>query len=216
MEQNTKEWLQARLGNFTGSRISELVGTPRKKDAEFTDTALSYIYEVAGERKINTSYLEDDELWDIYQTLMYSGNKITQWGHEQEDLAARCYARKTGAELQETGSVRHATIEHFAASPDRLTDDLVIEIKSPMPKNFMKYRYEIKDAATLKATAPGYYWQMQAEMMCCKKEAGDFVVFCPFVEGALHVARIARVEEDCKVIEEKINKANEFINKNLL
>lgn len=216
MEQNTKEWLQARLGNFTGSRISELVGTPRKKGAEFTDTALGYIYEVAGERKINTSYLEDDELWNIYEQFMYSSNKITAWGHEQESLAARCYESKTGAVLLETGSVKHETIEYFAASPDRLTDELVIEIKSPMPKNFMKYKFEVKDAATLKSTMPQYYWQMQAEMMCCKKEAGDFVVFCPFVEGALHVARIARVEDDCKVIEEKINKANEFINKNLL
>lgn len=216
MEQNTKEWLQARLGNFTGSRISELVGTPRKKGAEFTDTALSYIYEVAGERKINTSYLEDDELWNIYEQLMYSSNKITAWGHEQEALAARCYESKTGAVLTETGSVKHETIEYFAASPDRLTDELVIEIKSPMPKNFMKYKFEVKDAATLKSTMPQYYWQMQAEMMCCKKEAGDFVVFCPFVEGALHVARIARVEDDCKVIEEKIRKANEFIKNNLL
>ena len=46
VEQGTAEWFKLRLGNFTGSRIGDLMSGGKKGDM-FGKTALAYIYEVA-------------------------------------------------------------------------------------------------------------------------------------------------------------------------
>ena len=47
IKQRDIEWYRSRLGHFTGSRISDLLKSGRKKEQAFGDTALSYIYKVA-------------------------------------------------------------------------------------------------------------------------------------------------------------------------
>lgn len=62
IEQGSKDWLVARLGNFTGSRIGDLMTSGKKKGELFGKTALSYIYEVAAERNLLPKYIKDDLL----------------------------------------------------------------------------------------------------------------------------------------------------------
>ena len=46
--QHDISWYRARLGNLTGSKISDIMKSGRKKGEAFSDTAKAYLYQVAG------------------------------------------------------------------------------------------------------------------------------------------------------------------------
>lgn len=215
IEQGSKEWKLSRLGNFTGSRIGDLM-TSGKKGEMFGKTAFSYLYEVAAERNLLPKYIEDDYYFEIYQQQVSFSNKYTDWGHEVEDFAAERYQLVTGCELEECESIQHLTIPYFSASPDRIAikDGLrkVVEIKAPLPKTFMEYMAEVKDNETLKAVNPKYFYQVQAEMSCTGLDKADFVVFCPFLKHNIHIVEITRDEAVIAEFEKRITAANEIIN----
>lgn len=218
IKQGSPEWFKSRLGNFTGSRIGDLM-TSGKKGVLFGKTALSYIYEVAAERNLIPAYLEDDYLFGIYTSQVSVSNKYTEWGSENEGFAAERYQVLTGCELEECESVNHPTIHYFSASPDRIStkDGIrkVVEIKSPLPKTFMLYKAEVNSNETLKLVNPTYFYQVQAEMSCTNLDEADFIVFCPFLKHNMHIVRITRDDEVIKEFEERINTANDII-ENLL
>ena len=213
--QGSKEWLVSRLGDFTGSRIGDLM-TRGKKGELFGKTALSYIYEVCAERDLLQSYIDDDYLFEIYQQQVSVSNKFIEFGHDNEDFAAERYQIVTGSELEECESIRHPTIPCFSASPDRIAvkDGLrkVVEIKVPLPKTFMEYMAEVKDNETLKSVNPKYYYQTMAEMACTGLDKADFVVFCPFLKHNIHIVEITRDEAVIAEFEKRITAANEIIN----
>lgn len=215
IEQGSKEWLVSRLGNFTGSRIGDLM-TSGKKGELFGKTALSYIYEVCAERDLLQSYIDDDYLFEIYQQQVSVSNKFIEFGHDNEDFAAERYQIITGSELEECESIRHPIIPCFSASPDRISikDGLrkVVEIKCPTPKKFMEYMNEVKDNDTLKSVNPIYFFQTQAEMSCTGLDKADFVVFCPFLKHNIHIVEITRDEAVIAEFEKRIMAANEIIN----
>lgn len=215
IEQGSKEWKLSRLGNFTGSRIGDLM-TSGKKGEMFGNTALSYIYEVCAERDLLQKYIEDDYYFEIYQQQVSFSNKYTDWGHEVEGFAAERYQLVTGCELEECESIQHPTIPYFSASPDRIAikDALrkVVEVKCPTPKKFMEYMNEIKDNDTLKSVNPIYFYQTQAEMSCTGLDKADFVGFCPFLKHNIHIVEITRDEAVIAEFEKRITAANEIIN----
>lgn len=218
IEQGSFGWLRQRLGNFTGSRIGDLM-TSGKKGELFGKTALSYIYEVAAERNLLPKYIDDDYLFEIYQQQVSVSNKYTEWGHENEDFAAERYQLVTGCELEECESVQHPTIPFFSASPDRIATKhgtkRVVEVKCPLPKTFMEYMAEVKDNNTLKSANPKYYYQTMAEMACTGLSKADFVVFCPFLKHNIHIVEITRDEAVIAEFEKRIMAANEIINQML-
>ena len=59
-EQGTLEWQRMRLGKFSGSNIHKLMGKARNKSDIFSQTALTYIKEVAAERCLNQKMVDDD------------------------------------------------------------------------------------------------------------------------------------------------------------
>lgn len=215
IEQGSFGWLRQRLGNFTGSRIGDLM-TSGKKGELFGKTALSYIYEVAAERNLLPKYIEDDYYFEIYQQQISFSNKYTDWGHEVENLAAERYQLITRCELEECESIQHPTIPYFSASPDRIAikdgSRKVVEIKCPLPKTFMEYMAEVKDNETLKSVNPKYYYQTMAEMACTGLDKADFVVFCPFLKHNIHIVEITRDEAVIAEFEKRIMAANEIIN----
>ena len=99
IEQGSFGWLRQRLGNFTGSRIGDLM-TSGKKGELFGKTAFSYIYEVAAERNLLPKYIEDDYLFEIYQNQVSINNKFIEFGHENEDFAAERYSLSQDANLR--------------------------------------------------------------------------------------------------------------------
>ncbi len=204
-----------RLGMFTGSRISDLMSEGRKGEP-FGKTALSYIYEVAAERDLLPMYRSNEELFDIYNELTTVDNRYTRYGHENEDFAVERYELATGNKTEEVGFTTHPTIEWLGASPDRIATNKdgerkVVEVKCPIPANFMRYRSEIHDSATLKAVKPEYYWQIQAELAVTGLDKADFVVFCPFLRSGLHIVEIPRNDEEIRAIEKRVRLANEHI-----
>lgn len=215
IEQGSFEWLRQRLGNFTGSRISDLMVSGKKGEL-FGKTALSYIYEVAAERDLLQSNIDDDYLFEIYQQQVSVSNKYTDWGHENENFAAERYQLVTGCELEECESVQHPTIPFFSASPDRISTKhgtkRVVEVKCPLPKTFMEYMAEVKDNSTLKSVNPKYFYQTQAEMAVTNLKEADFVVFCPFLKHNIHIVKITRDDAVIAEFERRITEANKIIN----
>ena len=120
--------------------------------------------------------------------------------------------------MAELSSCKHDTIPYFAASPDGAIygrdggDIKIIEVKCPNINTYMKYRTLIHDAASLKETEPKYYWQMMAEMSCTGAKGGIFIVYCPWLSKPIHWAEIDRVEDDIKLMEDRVILANDFIN----
>ena len=85
-DQRTIEWMRQRWGHFTGSKVSVLMGKGRKKDQVFSVTAMSYIYQVAGERSFNPAFLEDDDMVEEYIAATEAHSKAMQWGDRQRGI----------------------------------------------------------------------------------------------------------------------------------
>ena len=187
-------------GKFSGSRISDLMKCGRKKEETWSETARSYIYQVAGERLFNEKFLEDDGIFQDYLDLTSVSTKAMQFGSDQEDAAKSLFMQMNfpEGEITELSSCKHDTIPYFAASPDGAIYG-------------MKYRTLIHDAASLKETEPKYYWQMMAEMSCTGATSGIFITYCPWLSKPIHWAEIERNRDDVKLMESRVMLANEFI-----
>lgn len=216
IEQYSMQWYKERLGYFTGSQIYNLMVSGRKKDEMFGKTAISYIYKVASERALPDKILNDEYSFDIYNQLVNATSKTMEWGHDNEELAAKKFSDYTGIRIEKCGSYRHPTIPYLSASPDRIFRTKsggigIVEIKCPLPSTFIQYRAEIKDSETLKAVKPEYWWQIQTEMMCSGARTAFFVAFCPFNKSYLHVVKIEADEAAFKVIEERVRAAEAIV-----
>ena len=219
VEQRSLEWFRSRVGNITGSKVAEIMKSGRKKDELWSDSAKSYLYQIAGERLFNPDFLNDDGVFQDYIDQTSFTTKAMQWGSDQEEAAKSLWMTINfpDGEIADLSSCQHDTIPHFAASPDgaiygRDKDDIrIIEVKCPNINTYMKYRSLIHDAASLKDTEPKYYWQMMAEMSCTGTKSGIFIAYCPWLSKPIHWAEIERVEEDIKLMEERVILANQFI-----
>ena len=220
VEQRSLEWHRMRCGCITGSKVADIMKSGRKKDEVFSETAKAYLFQVAGERLFNPTFLNDDDIFQDYIDQVSVNTKAMQWGADQEDAAKSLFMQMNfpEGEITELSSCKHDTIPYFAASPDgaiHLSDgeDLkIIEVKCPNINTYMKYRTLINDAASLKETEPKYYWQMMAEMSCTVAKGGIFIVYCPWLSKPIHWADIGRVEDDIKLMEDRVILANDFIN----
>ena len=194
----------------------------RNKKTPWSETALSYIYQIAGERLFNPDFLNDDDIFQDYIDQVYVNTKAMQWGADMEDQAKDCFCQlpqNEGIEIADVSSCKHDTIPYFAASPDGAIygrdggDIKIIEVKCPNINTYMKYRTLIHDASSLKETEPKYYWQMMAEMSCTGAKGGIFIVYCPWLSKPIHWAEIERVDDDIELMEQRVILANDFINK---
>ena len=220
VEQRSLEWHRMRCGCITGSKVADIMKSGRKKDEVFSETAKAYLFQVAGERLFNPTFLNDDGIFQDYIDQVSVNTKAMQLGADQEDAAKSLFMQMNfpEGEMVELSSCKHDTIPHFAASPDgaiygRDGEDLkIIEVKCPNINTYMKYRTLIHDAASLKETEPKYYWQMMAEMSCTGAKGGIFIVYCPWLSKPIHWAEIDRVEDDINLMEQRVILANDFIN----
>ena len=215
-EQHSLEWFRKRLGKITGSMVGVLMKKGRCED--FSETAKSYIYQLAAERSMNVEIVEDDDLFQQYLYQVDVSSKAMKWGNEQEQYARSLYSKITGRCVSETGSCLHPTIPLFASSPDGVFMDNTtgekgaIEIKCPNQSTFMKYKDEVKDNETLLKTKPEYFYQCMAHMMCTGSEWVDFIAYCPFQSVPIHIARILPDEKVFTEMEKRIRIANDIIN----
>lgn len=214
-DQRSIEWYRARFGHITGSEVHKLMSIPRKKDELFTDTARSYLYQIAAERTFNPDFLADDDIFRDYLDQTSFVTRAMQWGIDQEAAARRLYSElQGGVEVFEVSSCPHDAIQGFAASPDgivRLPEQRCLEIKCPTLATHMRYVAEIHDAASLKRVKPEYYWQVQAEMDCTGLSSADFVSYCAWLSRPIHIVNIPRSPDDIALLEERVRLADGFI-----
>lgn len=179
MKQGTQEWLDARLGWTTGSRIVEIVKGTR---GSYLASRKNYMAEKVIE------ILTD-------QSPEHFVSEAMQWGTDNEPLARSAYEAITGNFVDEDGFVPHPTIPKLGASPDGIVgDDGCIEIKCPNSATHIKTLTGGKIDRT-------YIYQMQCEMMCLDKQWCDFISFDPRMPDNLQMF-IQRMPRDEVVIAE--------------
>lgn len=184
--QGSAEWLAARAGKVTASRIADVLAKIKTGEA-----AARRDYRAQLVAEILTGRPQEDGFQ----------NAEMIWGTEQEPLARSAYELSRGVLVDMVGFVLHPTIERAGASPDGVVDDGLVEIKCP--KTATHIQYLLADEVPAK-----YEPQMAWQMACTGAAWVDFVSFDPrlpeksqlFVKRLLRdQKRIAEMEAEAKV-----------------
>jgi len=180
IEQRSPEWFQKRKGVISGTRLKNLMGTPKAREEAK--------YETIAERL--TVGVNDGE------------NPMDR-GIRLEEDAISMFELEKGVSVERTGFVENDDNQFIGYSPDGIIKDTNdkedLEIKCPGGKNHVKI--------WLKNEIPiEYKWQMiQAFIVNPKLEKRYFASFNPDIPvHPLHIIKLTRKEA-----EEQIEKAKE-------
>ena len=195
MPQGTPEWLAARAGKVTASRINDVMAA--KSTAAYRDYRAQIVAEILTGQPQESGFT----------------NAAMQWGTEQEKFARAEYEMFCAWTVDEVGLVIHPTIEQGAASPDGLVStDGLVEIKCPKTSTHLQTLVDKKQPRQ-------YENQMLWQMACTGRQWCDFVSYDPRLPDDLQlfVHRFDRDEKRIKEIEAAVtqflNEANEMIDK---
>lgn len=181
-EQRTEQWLLDRLGHVTASKADCVLA------GKETAKRQGYIIQLVTERL--TGQVQDS-----------FSNSAMAWGTEQEPVARAVYQSTLAGDLfvEETGFVKHPTIEWLGASPDGLVGDGLVEIKCPNSTTHVEYLMEAKVPVKYKP-------QMLVQMLCTQRKWCDFVSFDPRLpeDLQLFVVRFEPKQEELDKIESAI------------
>lgn len=177
--QGSEEWLQARLGKATASRIADVTAKTKSGPSA---SRKNYAAQLIAERLTGACQ-------DSYK------NAAMQWGTEKEPEAREFYEMLTGNDVRQVGMVLHPEIEMSLASPDGLIgDDGLVEIKCPNTATHIETLLSEK-------IDKKYLQQMQWQMACTGRKWCDFVSYDPRLDITKQIW-IFRVERDDKMIKE--------------
>ncbi len=176
---------------FTASEIHKLMGKTdviksTSDKVVFGDTAMSYIYRIASERKMLYTGIWDsmtDDEKDNFIRTQYASNKAMQWGTEHEDMARNRFSFEYGKIITEVGSCVNTEMMCLSASPDGVIEDedALIEIKCPSLEVYARYSDRINGNESLLEEKPEYYWQIQTQLWVTEKKLCYFVWYHPYV-----------------------------------
>lgn len=155
--QGSPEWLAARVGLVTASRVADVIAKTKTGPSA---SRVGYLGELVAERLTGASaesgYINDD----------------MRRGTELEPAARFAYEMKSGVIVSEVGLVLHDTLK-AGASPDGLVgEDGLIEIKCPRTHVHIEY-------LTGRRVPPKYIPQMAWQCICTGRTWVDFVSFDP-------------------------------------
>src|SRR5688572_9895193 len=157
LEQGSEEWLQARCGKATASRMGDLMARTK---SGWGASRTNYAAELIAERLTGCPA-------EKYKS------PAMAWGTDHEAEARALYEFLGDCEVRSVGLVTHPSIANSLASPDGLVgDDGLVEIKAP-------------NTATHIATLLGgaidsrYVLQMQWQMACTGRKWADFCSYDP-------------------------------------
>lgn len=154
--QGTAEWLAARTGRITASRMSAVMAKGRNGAPSTTRAA------VMGE--LIAEYLTGQS-GETYT------NADMQRGTELEPEARAAYEVKTGHLVKEVGLVLHPKNDRWGASPDGVVGEAgLLEIKCPRTHVHIGYILAGKPPAE-------YLPQMAWQAACCGREWVDFASY---------------------------------------
>ena len=179
LPQGSPEWLAARAGRVTASRIADVLAKIKTGEA-----AVRRDYRAQLVAEILTGKPQEDGFI----------NAEMQWGIETEPLARSAYEVAKDVLVDQIGFVLHPVIERAGASPDGLAGKVGLEIKCPKTATHLQYLIE--------GVAPAKYQpQMLWQMACMGTEAVDFVSFDPRLPENVRLF-VVRFERDEKRIQE--------------
>lgn len=179
-EQNSDEWLQARLGIPTASEFSTVLAKGR--DGGDSKTRRTYLLKLAGERITGQPA-------DSYT------NHHMERGHEMEQEALDFYAFMHDAELQKVGFIRNG---EAGCSPDRLIgSNGMVEVKTKAPHLMIDLMLKDKFPPEHKAQCQGQLWIAEREWV-------DLIAYWPdmpkFVKRAYrdeeYIAKLAAAVDE--------------------
>lgn len=157
IEQGSQEWLQARLGRVTASRVADVVA---KTKSGYSASRANYMAQLIAERLTGT----------VQESFT---NAAMQWGTANEDAARAAYEFTSGHAVETVGFVEHPTIKMTGASPDGLvSNDGLVEIKAPNTATHI-------DTLLEKAVPGKYITQIQWQLACTGRKWCHFVSFDP-------------------------------------
>lgn len=179
IEQRSPEWIKARCGCVTGSRVCDVMAKLKRKEGE---SAARYGYKMELAAETLTGRAMDH----------YCSPDMER-GTELEPMARSEYEIQRGILCDQVGFVLHDGIDRFGSSPDGLIgDDGLIEIKAPRIMTHLEY--------IMQGVPPEeYLWQMMAAMSCTGRQWCDFVSYCPDLPEDLQLF-VKRVPRDDKLI----------------
>ena len=187
LEQGSPEWLAARVGRVTASRIADVMAKGKGGEAQ---TRLNYKWQLVAE--VMTGQSQEDRFF----------SQAMAWGVEQEPFARAAYEIQTGGLVENVGLVAHPKIPRCAASPDGLVGlDGLLEIKCPKTPTHLEYME--------KGAIPGHYQlQMLWQMACTGRAWVDFATFDPRLpeELQLFVMHFPRDQARIDAIEAEVQK----------
>ena len=177
MPQGSPEWLVARAGKVTASRINDVMAA--KTTAAYRDYRAQIVAEILTGQPQESGFT----------------NAAMQWGTDQEKFARAEYELACDWTVDEVGIVLHPTIERGAASPDGLVStNGLVEIKCPKTVTHLQTLIDKKQPRQ-------YENQMLWQMACTGREWTDFVSYDPRLPEDLQLF-VHRFDRDDKRISE--------------
>jgi len=207
-QQKTKEWFKARLGLFTGSVMPDFMKNGRGGDI-WGETCKKVIYRVVAERSMSPGGIES-----YVENMMKKEFLQTNWGNIYEPEARELFAKYSGLDVKETGSIKSELMPYFASSVDGLAGSTPVEIKCP----FDPIKHEINlGMPDIIGSKSEYFWQMQAHLIITGAEYCFFVSYDPRrnEREALKVMECHRDEEAISAMTDKLQKAEHIVNERL-
>lgn len=182
--QGTTEWLQARCGLVTASRVADIVA---KTKSGYSASRANYMAELIAERLTG-------------QPAPSYTNAAMEWGTLNEQGARSAYEFFTDASVIEVGFIKHPTIEQAGASPDGLVgDDGLVEIKCPNTATHID--------TLIGGKVPGkYQTQMLWQMACTGRQWCDFLSYDPRLPANMRtfVKRLHRDDAEIERLETEV------------
>lgn len=175
--QGSDEWLAARVGRITASRMTDLMA---KTKSGWGASRANLMAELLCERLTGMPAVRFT-------------NDAMRWGTEQEQFAREAYANRKGVEVFEVGFIPHPEIARAGASPDGYVGESgLVEFKSPNSATHI-------DTLLTEVVPARYALQMQFQMACADREWCDFVSYDPRCPAHMQLF-VRRVTRDQSVI----------------
>ena len=177
LEQGSQEWLLARCGKVTASRVADIMA---KTKSGYSASRGNYMAELVCERLTGVPT-------DTFKSA------AMEWGTAQEPHARAAYEAVGGVLVEEVGFVPHPSIPDAGASPDGLVGAVgLIEIKCPYTATHIE--------TLLSGKVPDRYnTQMQWQMACTGRTWCDYVSYDPRMPENMRLF-LARVFRDQSAI----------------
>lgn len=178
LEQGGAEWLFARVGHVTCSRLKDVMD--KLKSGKPGEKRQTYLMELVVERLTG-------------KPTDHFASAAMQYGTDMEPLSRMAYEAATGTLVEESGFIHHPTIPFCGGSCDGLIgDDGIFESKSPW--NSANHIYTVLDGMP-----PEHMAQVQGLMAVTGRKWCDFQSFDQRLPSPLD-RYCQRIERDDKYI----------------